>query len=100
MNETSACPFCQPRTDVFYESPLALGIWGLFPVAEGHALLITRRHVADWFDATTEERADLAEATLLARLAIQARFGFDGINLGVNIGEAAGQTVPHLHLHV
>ena len=62
------CPFCTPRADlVFHRGELVLGIWDAFPVAPGHALLITRRHVESWFDATPEERAELMAATDIAR---------------------------------
>ncbi len=95
------CPFCHPDPSrVFYEGNLVLGLWDGFPVSEGHALLIPRRHVPTWFDATPEERMELMGAIDIVRKNILDRFAPDGFNLGVNIGEAAGQTVFHLHLHV
>ncbi len=63
-------------------------------------LLIPRRHVADWFETTAEERHDLLALADAARaLLIQERRP-DGFNLGVNVGQAAGQTVFHVHLHL
>ncbi len=95
------CPFCRPATGrLFFESELVLGIWDAFPVSDGHALLVTRRHVAAWFDATADERQALTAAIDMARQAILAHHKPDGFNIGINVGEAAGQTVPHLHLHV
>jgi len=95
------CPFCSPESDrIFYRHPLVLGLWDAFPVAPGHALLLTVRHVSSWFDASTHERTALLEGIEAARDAIQARFSADGYNIGVNSGVAAGQTVPHLHVHV
>ena len=94
-------PFCNPATGrLFFESDLVLGIWDAFPVADGHALLVTRRHVATWFDATADERQALTAAIDMVRQAILASHQPDGFNIGINVGEAAGQTVPHLHLHV
>ena len=57
---TSApCPFCTPDGQrIFHAGKLILGIWDAFPVNPGHALLITKRQVASWFDATDEERAE------------------------------------------
>jgi hypothetical protein len=50
------CPFCQDRPDGFIaERPLAFLIWDAFPVAQGHALVIPRRHISSWIDATPEE---------------------------------------------
>jgi diadenosine tetraphosphate (Ap4A) HIT family hydrolase len=77
-----------------------LGLWDGFPLSPGHALLVPRRHVATWFEALPEEQRELLEAIAAARDAILARHRPDGFNVGMNLGEAAGQTVPHLHLHV
>lgn len=97
----TACPFCQPDAGrVFYESDLVLGLWDAFPVTPGHALLVPRRHIASWFEASREERAALTEAIDVARDAIVRAHRPDGFNVGINLGEAAGQTVFHLHVHV
>src|SRR5882672_1134028 len=95
------CPFCDiDATRVFYESQLVVGLWDAHPVGPGHALLVTRRHVASWFDASPGERADLLEGIAAARMAIEKHHTPDGYNIGVNVGEAAGQTIFHLHVHV
>lgn len=96
-----ACPFCEPDLRLaFFESDEVLGLWDRFPVSPGHALLVPRRHVASWFDATLDERQALLAATDVARARIEERHRPDGYNVGVNVGRAAGQTVPHLHVHV
>ena len=98
---TSSCPFCNPdQNRVFYEGKLILALWDTFPVTPGHVLLIPKRHVATWFDVTSEERLELIAAIDIARDHILSLYNPDGFNLGVNIGEAAGQTIFHLHLHV
>jgi superfamily II DNA or RNA helicase/HKD family nuclease/diadenosine tetraphosphate (Ap4A) HIT family hydrolase len=98
---TDQCPFCFPASDrIFYQDHLVIGIWDAFPVNPGHALLITRRHIRDWFEASNEERIALTRAVEVARFAIAGSFKADGYNIGINVGEAAGQTVFHLHLHV
>lgn len=101
------CPFCAPDpARVFLATELVLGLWDGFPVSSGHALLITRRHVADWFQATAGEQAALTAAISEARTLIEARAARegrpmpDGYNVGFNAGAAAGQTVFHLHVHV
>src|SRR5207302_9011630 len=71
-----------------------------FPVTSGHALLVPIRHVPSWFEASIEERMALMRGIDAARLAIESGFGADGYNIGINNGEAAGQTVLHLHVHV
>ena len=100
MTERS-CPLCHPRDDqIFHRGQLVLGLWDQFPVSPGHALLVPRRHVASWFEATDEERTELMTAIAEARAAIERARRPDGYNLGVNIGHAAGQTIFHLHVHV
>lgn len=95
------CPFCQPEAiRVFFQTDLLIGLWDAFPVSPGHALLVLRRHVPAWFDATPAERSALVEGIEVARQAILAKHAPDGFNIGANVGTAAGQTVPHLHVHV
>jgi superfamily II DNA or RNA helicase/diadenosine tetraphosphate (Ap4A) HIT family hydrolase len=95
------CPFCNPASlSLFHEDDLILGMWDAYPVAPGHALLVPRRHVADWFAASPAEQKALLDALPIARNAILENHQPEGFNFGVNIGEVAGQTVPHLHLHL
>lgn len=95
------CPFCAPEPDrVSYAGAHVRGLWDAFPVSPGHALLVPKRHVAGWFDATPEEQAELLSAIRVARAAIETRHRPDGYNIGINVGAAAGQTVFHLHVHV
>lgn len=96
------CPFCdpQPTERIFYEDAFTRGIWDGFPVSRGHALLITRRHIATWFDATAEEQAALIHTLSVARDLVAERYGPDGFNIGINVGRAAGQTIFHLHVHL
>lgn len=95
------CPFCHiPAEQRFYDGTLVFGIWDSHPASPGHALLIPKRHVPTWFDATPEEQAELLSAISTARAAIEKNHAPDGYNIGMNIGAAGGQTVFHLHLHV
>ena len=97
-----SCPFCEPDVGrVFYnDDPLFLCLWDGFPVSPGHALVIPRRHVATWFDATAQEQASLLKGIEIAKQEIEKQYQPDGFNIGINIGEAAGQTVSHLHVHL
>jgi diadenosine tetraphosphate (Ap4A) HIT family hydrolase len=97
----ASCPFCDPTEEhVFYRGNLVAGLWDNFPVSPGHALLVPVRHVATWFEATAEEQVEMVTAISKARDAILSTHSPDGFNIGVNVGEAGGQTVPHLHLHL
>lgn len=94
-----ACPFCQPA-EVLLENDLAFVVHDKFPASSGHLLILTRRHVADWFETTGPERLALFELADAAKSWLDSGFHPDGFNLGVNVGEVAGQTVFHVHLHL
>ena len=97
----AACPFCRPdAARVFHAGERVLGLWDLHPASPHHALLIPKRHVATWFDATPDERRELTDAIDIARAKILERAKPDGWNVGFNAGAAGGQTVFHLHVHV
>ncbi|MBC8327402.1 MAG: HIT family protein [Planctomycetes bacterium] len=94
------CPFCSTAADPVAENAAAVALPDGFPVSPGHTLVVPRRHVACLFELEAGERAAVWElvASLRARLAAELRP--DGFNVGVNDGEAAGQTVGHAHVHV
>ncbi|MCA9541300.1 MAG: DEAD/DEAH box helicase family protein, partial [Myxococcales bacterium] len=87
-------------TDHVAGNALAFAIRDRYPVSTGHTLIMPTRHVATWFDATTDEQAAMMALAAEVKADLDARCAPDGYNLGLNVGEAAGQTVMHLHLHV
>lgn len=100
MSET-CCPFCQVEpAKVLAENEHAIAFFDAFPVTVGHALVVPRRHVASFFDASPEEQAALFELAGQVRELLVAERAPDGFNVGINDGAAAGQTVMHLHLHL
>lgn len=101
MTPAHVCPFCQPDADrVFHRGQRVFALWDKFPVSPGHALVVPYRHVATWFDANPAEHAEIMATLEIVRAEIERRYAVDGFNLGVNMGAAAGQTVPHLHVHM
>lgn len=95
------CPFCHlPAGAIVAENSLALAFRDLYPVSEGHTLIVPKRHVADYFDLTPAEIAAMHELLQPVKASLDALYRPDGYNLGVNVGPAAGQTVFHVHLHV
>lgn len=95
------CPFCYPSPEnVLYSGDDFLCIWDSYPVSDGHGLVVPCRHIASWFDATKAEQVSLLEGVEILRQQIEKQHSPDGFNIGINIGGAAGQTVPHLHIHV
>jgi diadenosine tetraphosphate (Ap4A) HIT family hydrolase len=97
----ASCPFCTFNASrVLDQSALAVTLTDGFPVSPGHCLVVPRRHIASWFDATECERAEMLALLDAARLLVQQAHRPDGFNIGINDGKAAGQTVPHLHVHL
>lgn len=95
------CPFCNlPATRILGGNELAFIASDGFPVSPGHALIIPRRHVGSFFETTAAERASLLQLLDQAKTIIDAEFRPDACNIGINDGRAAGQTVPHLHIHL
>jgi diadenosine tetraphosphate (Ap4A) HIT family hydrolase len=98
---TACCPFCSlPPDRILFERETALTIRDGFPVSSGHTLIILRRHVASFFEVTDAERADLMALLAAARDDLEREVRPAGYNIGINDGAAAGQTVPHLHIHL
>jgi len=129
MNQS--CPFCTlPRERIVHENTYAIAIRDAYPVSPGHTLIIPKRHIASFFETTTEEKTDLLallELVASSRLSSSPQFSssprtlstnvereqiiplpiegegrvrVDGFNIGINDGAAAGQTVAHLHIHL
>ena len=97
----SACPFCNlPQERVLLETETTLACFDAYPVTEGHALVIPKRHVASIFELAPNELAALWSQAAAVREVLKEMYAPDGFNVGVNDGLAAGQTVPHSHLHV
>jgi diadenosine tetraphosphate (Ap4A) HIT family hydrolase/5-methylcytosine-specific restriction endonuclease McrA len=96
------CVFCKPQElNCFAENSLAYAAWDAFPVTSSHALIIPKRHVAGYFDLNRSELNACDRLMIQARKAIQGRdASVKGFNIGVNVGEEAGRTIFHCHLHV
>lgn len=95
----NTCPFCDTSN---YEvtSDLVFCKSDSYPVSEGHTLIIPKRHISSYFDCTRQERLELWDMVEDMRCELLEQHGPDGFNVGINIGEAAGQTVPHMHIHI
>ncbi len=83
------------------QSDLAFAILDGFPVTEGHALVIPKRHVEDYVGLTLDEVAACHDLLHRLRTDTMARDdAFQGFNIGMNAGAVAGQTVFHCHIHL
>lgn len=101
MQSLAPCPFCSlPAQRVLAERPTAWLIRDGFPINPGHCLVIPKRHVGSWFEATEQERADLMSLLDEGKALVDAEFAPAAYNIGINDGPAAGQTISHLHVHL
>ena len=72
-----------------------------YPVTKHHTLIVTNRHVADFFELTREEMVELDEVLKNQKVElIKLDKEISGFNVGVNIGKDAGQSIMHCHLHL
>jgi diadenosine tetraphosphate (Ap4A) HIT family hydrolase len=96
-----SCIFCcLPLERIVAQNDLAIVIRDGFPVSPGHTLVIPRRHVASYFETTAEERLAMFELLEDAKRDLGNEFAPAAFNIGINDGQAAGQTVMHLHMHL
>jgi len=97
-----ACVFCNPSPDrIVAANELAFAVRDTSPVTPLHTLILPRRHAADYFDLRSDEDGALRSLLGEIRAAITAADNsVAGFNIGINIGEAAGQTIFHCHIHL
>ncbi|WP_222282115.1 HIT family protein [Rhizobium leguminosarum] len=99
----SICPFCPSNRSgkdaTLLENRSGYFIRGLDPVLQCAGMIIPFRHVATAFDLTQDEWLDTFDLLSRAKLLLDEQEP-KGYNVGWNIGEVAGQTVPHVHLHI
>lgn len=99
MNKS--CPFCTlPSERVWLSSANFVGVLDQFPVAEGHALIIPKRHAASIFDLDASEQKEAWQLVAQVRSELMKKYNPAGFTIGVNDGRAAGQTIDHAHVHV
>ena len=90
----------RPPTEWLCANEFAFAIPDGFPISPGHTLVVPKREVPTWFDATRAEQHAIWELVDEVKRRLGAERRPDGYNLGINVGRAAGQTVFHLHVHV
>ncbi len=98
----ATCPFCdnERQNAAIASNGNVIALRDLYPVTEGHLLIIPRRHTPDLFSMTREERFqsfDLIDK--LQEESLDEDPSILGFNIGVNCGEVAGQTIMHAHIH-
>ena len=103
MDPAAPSPFLAiPAAEWVCANALAFAIFDSYPVSPGHVLVITKRVVPTFFECSSKEQQALMDLVGEAKRLLDKRLDPkpDGYNVGFNCGSAAGQTVPHVHLHV
>jgi diadenosine tetraphosphate (Ap4A) HIT family hydrolase len=88
------------RMHQFWRNDHAFAVWDEFPVSPGHALVVPKREVSSMFTLAPDEYDGLWQLVREVVELVRAQVACDGVNVGVNIGEAAGQSVRHAHVHI
>ncbi len=97
----STCVLCSiDPVRIIRQTEAAIALLDSFPISEGHTLVIPRRHVESIYELPMAEQTAVWEMVRQIRLDLIAHFRVEAFNIGVNDGFAAGQTVPHAHVHV
>ncbi|MBD3406786.1 MAG: HIT domain-containing protein [Candidatus Lokiarchaeota archaeon] len=105
MTNNEECLFCKiiqgeiPSTKVF-EDDKVLAFMDIYPVSEGHCLLIPKDHYANMFDVDKDVLAHLSKRLADLTRMVNRAFKPDGVLNTVANGPGAGQEIPHLHFHV
>lgn len=97
------CVFCEefiPKKKALFENELACAYFDGFPVSKGHILIITKRHVATFFDITFEEQVAILNLLNKCKKYLDKEYSPTGYNVGLNCGSDAGQSVMHVHMHL
>ncbi len=96
------CPFCSPseERELISESATVYALLDKYPVSPGHTLIIPKHHSSSYFDLSDKVRTACWLMVDRAKLLLSERFQPDGFNIGINVGSVAGQTVPHVHIHL
>jgi len=88
------------RALIVHRSPLSYLMLNRFPYNPGHLLAIPFREVVELEELTPAESADLIAILTFGQRLLRAAMKPDGINIGFNLGAAAGGSIPHLHGHI
>ncbi len=99
------CLFCKivageiPSHKV-YEDEDVYAFLDIYPCSEGHTVVLPKKHIGRFTDMEEGEAASLFMKVNRIARTVEKELGLEGMNIGINNGEIAGQTVPHVHVHI
>ena len=100
------CIFCDPTAGrdidlVVLRGREAYVILNLYPYNNGHLMVVPKRHLAALESLTADEQLELMQLARLSEMALNEAYRPQGINVGINLGRAAGAGIEnHLHIHL
>lgn len=100
--KTEISPFFadNEKRDILFESASAFSFFDKFPVNKGHTLVIPKRFVSNYFELSVKEQIACWLMVNKVKQELSKRYNPAGFNVGINVNEAAGQTIFHCHIHV
>ena len=101
-NTANNCIFCNPykHLSLLTESATAYAMFDGYPISKGHALVIPKRHVSDYFELPFKEQSACWFMVNKVQEILKTEFNPDGFNVGMNINQAAGQKLMHTSIHI
>ena len=99
------CLFCKivageiPSHKV-YEDDFVYAFLDIYPSSEGHTIVLPKQHFTRFTDMSEKEAASLFASVNKIAKTVENTLKLEGMNVGINNGEIAGQTVPHVHVHI
>lgn len=103
MPPETTCLFCDREgfaSQIIQETSEAFVIHARRPLSRGHILILPKKHHADFITLSSDEGSVLIELVQRFSHVLQRTFSSTGLNVFSNIGASAGQTIPHLHIHL
>lgn len=99
------CLFCkiisgEIPAKIVYEDDTSIAFLDIAPCTEGHTVVIPKKHYENFTDMNEKDAGNLFASVKKIASAVEKATGADGSNIGLNNGKAAGQEVPHVHIHI
>jgi diadenosine tetraphosphate (Ap4A) HIT family hydrolase len=97
------CIFCEikkTKSRIILENTYTYAISDQYPVSQGHTLIILKRHFSSLFEASSEEITAIFDLGKQVQKLLSKQYRPDGYTVGFNDLEAAGQSIPHCHMHI
>ncbi|CAO3616363.1 unnamed protein product [Mucor fragilis] len=93
-------PHLISESQIFFKSKLSIGIVNLKPIAPGHVLVLPKRNIPRLADLNKHESADLMLSAQKIGNVVEKHYGCTSLTMTIQDGPQAGQTVPHVHMHI